>query len=217
MTSHRQEIVQQRIILAAKRAILPLPSQRQITRADDFNKVHVVEGRVIRRLLRQIQRVGMVIRPWHSFLRSKPLRHAFWHLRPKAQMMDAVRKGVRIPIWRVQIVVQVMYMHSSIAETPPWRDMKVPNDFVDAKSALDSAALATLSVKLFAVMFPLALFNVFATAKGPRYGGISFAHFFAGITAAGFDGCGGRDSAVAIAAVIGVKMGGRLFTVTRGL
>ena len=104
-------------------------------------------------------------------------------------------------------------MHGSVAETPPRRNMKVPHDFVDAKSALNPAALTTLRVQLFAVMFPLTLFDVFATAKGPRDRGISFAHFFACAAAAGFGSRGGRDSAVAIPAVFRVEVRGRFFAV----
>ena len=66
-------------------------------------------------------------------------------------------------------------------------------------------------------MFPLALFDVLATAKGPGDGGIGFAHFFTGVAAAGFEGCGGRDGAVAIAAVVGVEVGGGFFAVTERL
>ena len=57
-------------------------------------------------------------------------------------------------------------------------------------------------------MFPLALFDILATSKGPRDRGISFAHFFAGIAATRFDGCRGSDGAVAIAAVVGIKVRG---------
>ena len=63
-------------------------------------------------------------------------------------------------------------------------------------------------------MFPLTLFDVLATTKGPRDGGISFAHFLAGVAAARFDGCRWRDGTVAVAAVVGVEMGGRIFAVT---
>ena len=57
-------------------------------------------------------------------------------------------------------------------------------------------------------MFPLALFDILATSKGPRDRGISFAHFFAGIAATRFDGCRGSDGAVAVAAVVGIKVRG---------
>lgn len=66
-------------------------------------------------------------------------------------------------------------------------------------------------------MFPFALLDVLATAKGPGDGGIGFAHFFAGVAAAGFDGCGGGNGPVAIAAVVGVEVGGRFFAVTERL
>lgn len=66
-------------------------------------------------------------------------------------------------------------------------------------------------------MFPLALFYIFTTAKGPGDGGVSFANFFTGVAAAGFKGCRGRNGAVTIAAVIRVEVGGGFFAVTRKL
>ena len=63
-------------------------------------------------------------------------------------------------------------------------------------------------------MFAFALFDVFATAKSPGDRGVGFTHFFAGVAAAGFDRCGGCDGAVAVAAIVGVEVGGRFFAMT---
>ena len=64
-------------------------------------------------------------------------------------------------------------------------------------------------------MFALTLFDIFAAAKGPGNRGVGLAHFFAGVAAAGFHGCGGRDGAVAVAAIFGVEVRGRFFSMTR--
>lgn len=146
MTSHWQKIIQQRIILAPKRAVLPLPPKREIARTNHLDKIHIIERGIVRELLCLIQRVQVMIRPGHRILCSEPLCHNFRYLGPKAQMMDVMRKSMWVPIWRIQIVIQIMHMHRSIAETPSWRNVEVSNDLVDAKSAFDSAALATLGV-----------------------------------------------------------------------
>ena len=81
--------------------------------------------------------------------------------------MDLMSKSVRVPIRRVQVVIQIVHMHCPIAETPSRRNVEISDDFVDAKPPFNSTPLTALSIKLFAVVFSLALFNVFATAKSP--------------------------------------------------
>lgn len=146
MTSDWQEIIQQRIILPPKRAILPLPPKREIARTNHFDKIHIIECGIVRELFRLIERVQMMVRPRHRILCSKPLCHAFRHLGTKAQMMDLMRECMRIPIRCVQVVVQIMHMHRSIAETPSWRNVEISNDLVDAEPAFDSATLPTLGI-----------------------------------------------------------------------
>ena len=53
----------------------------------------------------------------------------------------------RLPWWNIQIVVQVVDVHLSVAETPSWSNVKIPNNFVDAKASFYTAALALLLVK----------------------------------------------------------------------
>ena len=146
MTSHGQKIIQKRIILSTKRAVLPLPPKWEIARTNHLNKIHIIECRVVRDLLCLIQRVQMMVRPRHRILCSEPLCHTFRHLGTEAQMMDLMRKSMRIPIRRIQIVVQIMHVHRSITETPSRRNVKIPNDLVDAESAFDPTALTTLCV-----------------------------------------------------------------------
>lgn len=146
MTPHGQKIIQERIILSTKCAVLPLPPEWEIARTNHLDKIHIIERRIVRDLLRLIQRVQMMVRPRHRILRSEPLCHAFRHLGTEAQMMDLMRKGMRIPVRGIQIVVQIMHVHRSVAETPSRRNVKVPNDLVDAESAFDPAALTTLCV-----------------------------------------------------------------------
>ena len=130
-------------------------------------------------------------------------------------MVDLVRKSMRIPIRRIQIIIQIMHVHCSITETPSWRNVEISNDFVDPESAFDPTALPTLSVQFFAVVFALALFDVFATAKSPGDRGVGFAHFFAGVAAAGLHSCGGRNGTIAVAAVLRVEVRGRFVAVTK--
>ena len=205
MTSYRQYIIQ--LVRTAQRIALGLPFQRQITRAHHLDKVHIIKRRIIRHLLRLIQRIQMMVRPRHT-PRTQPLRHALGHLRPKPQMMDLMRKRMRHPVRRVQVIIQIVHVHGAVAETAAGRDVEIANDFVDAEAAFDAAALAALGVELFAVVLALALFDVFAAAEGPGDAGIGFADFFAGVAAVGFGGCGWGGRAVAVAAVVGGEVGG---------
>ena len=99
-------------------------------------------------------------------------------------------------------------MRLSITEALSRRKVEVSYDLVDADAAFDAAAFAALLVELLAVVFALALFDVFAAAEGPGDGGVGFAHFGAGVAAAGFCGGGGGRCAVAVAAIAGVEVGG---------
>ncbi len=150
-----------------------------------------------------------MVRPRHLF-GAEALGDAVGDLGAEAQMMDFVREGVRLSVRRVEVVVQIMHMHRSIAETASGRDMEVPHDFVDAKATFDAAALPPLRVQFLAVVLALALLDVFAPAKGPADAGVGFAHFLAGGAAAGFLRCGRGGGAVAVPAVVGAEVGGFL-------
>ena len=108
-------------------------------------------------------------------------------------------------------------MRLSITEALSRRKVEVANDLVDADAAFDAAALAALLVQLLAVVFALALFDVFAAAEGPGDGGVGFADFGAGVAAAGFYGVGRGGGAVALAAVFGVEVGGFVFVAGEGV
>jgi len=84
--------------------------------------------------------------------------------------------------------------------------MEVSYHFIDADPAFDAASFPALGVKVFGVMFTLALFYALAAAEGPGDGGVGFADFVAGVAAVFLDGVFRGGSAVAFTAVFGVEM-----------
>ena len=105
-----------------------------------------------------------------------------------------------------EVVVQVVYVHVAVAEATARRDMEVADHAVDAQAALDTATFFTLGVEALAVVLPLTLLDVFATAKSPGHGGVRLAHFFAGIATAGLDRIRGCVGTIAAAAVVRIEM-----------
>lgn len=84
--------------------------------------------------------------------------------------------------------------------------MEVSDDLVDADATLEPAPFLTLRIKVFGIVFALALFHAFAAAKGPRNGGIGIADFVARVAAAGFGGSGRGRRTVAFTAVVRVEV-----------
>lgn len=93
-------------------------------------------------------------------------------------------EGVRSLI-RVQIVIQVVYMHHAIAETASGSNVEVSNDFVDAETTLYPTSLISLRFQLLRVVFPFALLDAFAFAERPRHSGVRLSYFLACLTTAG--------------------------------
>lgn len=150
----------------------------------------------------------MVIRPWHSFV-AQPLCNVFGHLGAEAQVVDGVRKGVTWgPLWNIQIICKIMHMHLTITEAAARRNMEVANDLVDSEAAHDAAALMALLVQFLRIVLTLALFDIFTSTKRPRDACIGFADFFASLAAALLDSGGRGRGTVAIAAVVGIQVGG---------
>lgn len=71
------------LIATARHRILWLPAQGQIRRGHDFDKIHVVEGRIVGHLLRPVERVDVVVCPRRA-PGAEFLRHALGNLRPEA-------------------------------------------------------------------------------------------------------------------------------------
>jgi len=128
--------------------------------------------------------------------------------------MNLMRERMRLRTTKV--ILQIMHMRLSITEALSGREVEVANDLVDADAAFDPAAFTALRVELFAVVFALALLNIFAAAEGPGDGGVGFADFGAGVAAAGFYGVGRGGGAVALAAVFGVEVGRFVFVAREG-
>lgn len=131
------------LIPAARHQILGFPPEGQIRCRDDLDKVHVIKRRIVRHLLGPIQRVDVVVRPGRA-LRAQFLRHTLRDLRPEAQLVDLMRKGVATGDGGIQVVVQVMDMHRPTAEATAWRNVEIPDDFIDSEAAFDPAPLLPL-------------------------------------------------------------------------
>jgi hypothetical protein len=61
-------------------------------------------------------------------------------------MMYFVREHMATFYRCIEVVIEIMYVHVAIAETPPWRDMEVANDLVDSKAPLYPTPLSPLRI-----------------------------------------------------------------------
>lgn len=186
-------------------AILLLPAQRQVRSRHNLDKVHIREVRVVGLLLGAIQRVHVVVRPWHR-LGAELLANLFRQLGPKAERVDRVPERVAALDGCLPVVLEVVNVHVVVAETPARRNVEVAHNFVDAQAALDAAPFGALLVEALSVVFARALLDVLATAKRPRRLRVCFTHLVARVAAAGLGGVGGGWRAVAVAAVGGVEV-----------
>jgi len=212
--SKLNELVGDVVEIAPQPSPLIIPTEWQVGSRHYFDKVHVVECPILRRLLRVVQRIQMMIRISRALTPREPLQRPIRHLRSKPQTMNLMRK--RMSLGTTKVILQIMHMRLSITEALSRRKVEVSYDLVDADAAFDAAAFAALLVELLAVVFALALFDVFAAAEGPGDGGVGFAHFGAGVAAAGFYGVGRGRGAVALAAVFGVEVSGFVFVAVGG-
>jgi hypothetical protein len=119
-------------------------------------------------------------------------------------MVDLVRKSVRVFV--LEVILQVVNVHIASGERLSRGDVKVTDDLVDLDTALEPAALLSLSVEVLGVMFALALLHTLAATERPGYRGVCVADFVASIAAAGLDRVGRRGRTVAFSAVVGGKM-----------
>ena len=59
-------------------------------------------------------------------------------------------------------------MHIAIAEASSWRDVKVPDNFINSQTSLNTTSFVPLGIQLLAVVFPLALLDPLPTTECPR-------------------------------------------------
>ena len=105
-----------------------------------------------------------------------------------------------------EIIVQVVDVHVAVAEAPAWRNVEIPNDLVDPESPLDPTTFFALRIQTLGVAFPLTLFDILASTKGPRYRSVCFAHLLACVAAARPLSVRWCWSAVTAAAIFRVEM-----------
>jgi hypothetical protein len=100
---------EQLLVLRRARGLF-LPAERQVRRRYNFDKVHVVERLLIGILIRVIQRVDMMVRPSArpriSVLPLHVLDDHIAQLRAKPQLVDLVRKRMRVLV--LEVVLQVV-------------------------------------------------------------------------------------------------------------
>jgi hypothetical protein len=75
----------------------------------------------------------------------------------------------RVRVFVLEVVLQVMDVHVTCGERLSGCDVEVADNLVDSDAALETAALLSLCIKMFGIVFALALLDVLSTAKGPRY------------------------------------------------
>ena len=68
---------------------------------------------------------------------------------------------------RVVEVVEIVYVHVTVAETPSWCDMEVSDNLVDPQAAIDTAPLATLGVQPFCIVLAFTLLHILSTLESP--------------------------------------------------
>lgn len=186
-----------------------LPAQRQVGSGHDFDKIHVVEGRVRCHLLGSVEGVLMVVRPW-PIVTLHSLGNGRRKLRTEAQVMNRVAKIVLFAIGGVPVVLEVVHVHVPATETAARSEMEVSDYLVHLQSTFDSAALLALFVQSLGVVLACALFDVLSSTERPSVGGIRLANLVTRVAAAGLLGISGCRGAVAITAVSRVEMGGRI-------
>jgi hypothetical protein len=86
--------------------------------------------------------------------------------------------------WSVKVVVQIVYVHVAIAETPSWSNVEVPNDLVDSKTSFNPASFLSLGIQSLRVVLALTLLYILSTAESPGNTGISFSNLVASVTTA---------------------------------
>jgi hypothetical protein len=146
--------------------IRSLPTQRKIRGGHDFDKVHVIVQVLVRLLLGVIEGIEVVVGPRHALL-ANAFDDFIGQLGSEAEVVDLVRHGVHHVAGDFLVVLQVVRVHHTVAETLSRREMEVSDDLVDADPAFDPASLFSLEVQVLRVVLPLALLYVLSSSEGP--------------------------------------------------
>lgn len=164
--------------------------------------------------MRVVERVGVVV-----VCPLPAVREFIGELGTEAELVDFVGHGVALVFGEVlfEEVLKVVGVNVAGGEAAARSDVEVADDFVDADDAFEAAAFTALGVEAFGVAFTVALFDVFAFSEGPGFLGIGFAHFVAGVAAAGFYDAVGGWGATAFTAVVGGEVFGDFFLRVTGL
>ena len=128
-------------------------------------------------------------------------------------MLDVMREHMAAFNCSIEVVIEIMNVHISVAETPPWRNVEVSNDLIDTNSSLYAASFLALGIQSLAVVFALALLYIFSSSKGPRLAGICLSNFVTGVTTAGFLCSRGSGCAITCTAVLRIQMRRLIFSV----
>jgi hypothetical protein len=194
---------QKLVVLRGSRGFL-LPTQGQVSGRDYLDKVHVVVGLLISDLVRVVERVDVMAGPSARASVLVLLLHVcndrITQLRPKAQMVDLMRKSMRILI--LEVVVQVVYVHVAVRERLSGGNVEVTDNLVDPNATLETASLLSLGVEVLRIVLALALLHTLTSTERPRYRGVCVTNIVAGVTATGLDCVGRGGCAVAVSAVI---------------
>jgi hypothetical protein len=198
---------QKLVVLGRSRGFF-LPTKGQVSGRDHFNKVHEVESLLISVLVGVVKWIDVMAGPSAGTGVLVLLLHVcddhVAQLRTEAQVVDLVRKSMRVFV--LEVVVQVVYVHVASRERLSRSNVEIADNFVDSNATLETASLLSLGIEVFGIVLALALLHALTTTKRPRYRGVSIADFIARVTATGLGCVGGGRRAVAVSAVIGGEM-----------
>jgi hypothetical protein len=121
-------------------------------------------------------------------------------------MMYDVREHMTALYRCIEVVIEIMYVHVAIAETPPRGDMEVANNLVDSKASFYPTPFFPLRIQPLSIVFTLALLDVLTTPESPGGRGVRLPNFFAGIATARFLRIGWRIRTIASTTVGWIKM-----------
>ena len=188
---------------------VPFPAKRKVRRGNNLDKVHVVEVRISSALAGIIKGILAVVLP-REVVGGHLCKGRLWKLRAESEGVDHVGKVVLLAIRGLDIVLQVVDVHISVAEAAARSQMEVSNNLVNLEGALDATSFGSLRVQLLGVVFALTLLDVLSPAKSPRGLRVGFSNFVAAVTAPRLDSVAGGRRTVAVTAVCRVEMNGRI-------
>lgn len=80
-------------------------------------------------------------------------------------MVDLVGEGVCVLV--PEVVLQIVNMEVAVRKGLSRGNVEISNDFVNLDAAFKTAAFLALCIKVFGVVFALALLDALATTEGP--------------------------------------------------